>query len=256
MALKTDALFKFAALLTKSPEKTLRTLLTEDGSFTWEMKGFKSFYVSVNNNGTSGVTQLTFEGSNNGNEWTPLRVEIASTNHATTNQVLPFLAPVFNQSNFGTITYAGNRVTKFVRLRSIGLTTPHEVVVSLTDVPFVPRNDSYLTLADSAWNFMSQAATINTTFFDLVTGGSPAIKKSLCSLKVQNTGTGESLFKVQELTSSPTALFIGYIGPKQTVQLEFKVPIVCAAQRGFKFGLVDATNMSVYVHAQGFSLIV
>jgi len=242
---------RYAPTKVNRSEKTLHyTLSSSTEQINFDMRGYESCHITIDNNGTSPNTVFVVEGGNNpSGKYSLINVEVSSTNSP---MFRGYLRTEFRQYNSGAVTYSFNRSARFVKIRTSGMSQPHEVTITLSPSIYVSPKNTIATSPDSIWRNGGQSVTAGNSIV-LKSAGSPALKFGLIKLLVKNTGTVDGTFIIAENGTTPLETI--FIAAGERIELNYENMPLMTSTGGITLNLTSvAAGLILYVNATGLTL--
>lgn len=201
----------------KNFEDTLRFVLnnTSTTQAIWDMTGFNSFSLQIDNGGLTPSATITILGSNDLVQWSQFPIFIGEGGFPITSSVL-------RASNVGPLAICGNRTTRYVKISMPDTIYPHRINVIRSTAIITPVKADFTSNPDVAAQYISPSGGITSSPITLFSGPSPALKVGLASIEATNVGTAFVEASILD-GAAGTAIWRGYIPASGRISQKFDV---------------------------------
>jgi hypothetical protein len=223
-------------ILTKNYEKYIRYSINSGVSLIFDMQGFNSFTAHIWNNVANPI--VTFDTSSDGIYWHQMDIYPRQSYISGSS---------FRLSNTGSTSFSANKVNRYVRITQTASATFSICNVVLSQSIVHVKNFSPF-LQDNVIKYTSSTALNVTTPLTIAGGTSPSFSSCIKSIQLYNAGTGESEIILKQGTN---VIYRTFLSTKQSNNIDYSIAITDNSSSAITIELVSATNMLLYVSAQG-----
>jgi len=225
-------------------ENLLRfTLNNSNPTSIFEMTGFESFVLSIDNGGQSSNSTFSILGSNDNVQWSDIPVK-------SIQPTPDIVGRAMTTSNSRVLFFGANKTTKYIQLSFTSGTALHRVNVLRSSAPLSLVNNDLLHSPDLSLSYVSPVGGIVASPVTIFSAIGLSQRNLLKSFQATNNGTATVEISILD-GSGGTALFRQIIPINGILTVDFKTAIRTSASNLLQLTLASSTALAVSFNAQG-----
>lgn len=215
----------------------------------WDMGAYASFNVVISGDSS----QFTIDGSADLVTWTPLDYQVLNQSAPTSPNVGVYVENVAAVGGIPTTVFAGNKQTRFVRVRLVNASSSRicAVVATLSQTSFQPTKQMKHMSPDQGWAYVSPAGGVTTTAAVTLKAAVNTFHRNLITqVQMANGGTAGTEVAITDATAS-AVLWRHYLPPGANLHVSFDPPLRASANSALTLAISASSGAVVYPSVQG-----
>jgi len=225
-------------------ENLLRFTITNTNPIAlFEMTGFESFVISIDNGGQSSNSTFSILGSNDNVQWSDIPIKSIQPTPDIVGRTL-------TASNTRVLFFGANKTTKYVQLSITSGTALHRVNVVRNSAPLNLVNNDLLHSPDLSLSYVSPVGGIVASPVTIFSALNLSQRNLLKSFQATNNGTATAEISILD-GSGGAALFRQIIPVNGVLVVDFNVAIRTSPSNLLQLTLTSSASLAVSFNAQG-----
>lgn len=215
----------------------------------WDMGAYASFTIVISGDSS----QFTIDGSADLVTWAPLDYQVLNQSAPTSPNTGVYVENVAAVGGIPTTVFAGNKQTRFVRVRLVNASSSRicAVVATLSQTPFQPTKQARHLSSDQGWSYVAPVGGISTTAAVTLKAAVNTFHRNLVTqLQIANGGTAGTEVAITDSISS-TVLWRHYLPPGSHLHVPFDPPLRASANAALTLAISASSGAAVYPSVQG-----